>query len=81
MQDKELYQVILGLDSPWMVSGSRTGHRRRRDSGSVDHPRGTKFCCPECEQELPATTMRKSDAGDIWTRVSTRRSSWLGCLV
>lgn len=19
----------------------------------MDHPRGTKFCCPECEQELP----------------------------
>jgi transposase len=52
MQDKELYQYILGLDSPWSVSEVEL----HADSGEirvrVDHPRGTKFCCPECEREL-----------------------------
>lgn len=53
MQDKELYQVILGLDLPWSVSevelDSDTGEIRIH----VSHPRGTRFCCPECERQLP----------------------------
>ncbi|QDV78379.1 hypothetical protein K2D_19860 [Planctomycetes bacterium K2D] len=27
MQDRELYQQILGLESPWSVSGFGTAHR------------------------------------------------------
>jgi transposase len=53
MQDKELYQVILGLDSPWSVSEVELDI----DSGEIRihvcHPRGTKFGCPECDRQLP----------------------------
>jgi transposase len=53
MQDKELYQAILGLDSPWSVSEVELdidlGEIRIRAS----HPRGTEFGCPECGRQLP----------------------------
>jgi transposase len=52
MQDKELYQQILGLVSPWSVSEVRLDHEAQEIEVSVDHPRGTKFCCPECQAEL-----------------------------
>jgi transposase len=53
MQDKELYQAILGLDSPWTVSEVELDCESGEIRCFVDHPRGTKFCCPECTQELP----------------------------
>lgn len=53
MQDKELYQVILGLDSPWTVSEIELDTDDGEIRVQVDHPRGTKFRCPDCEQELP----------------------------
>ena len=53
MQDKELYQHILGLDSPWSVSGVELDIDAKEIRVHVAHPRGTKFGCPECEQELP----------------------------
>jgi transposase len=53
MQDKELYQQILGLDSPWSVSEVELDTELEEVRVHVDHPRGTKFSCPECQQELP----------------------------
>ncbi len=53
MQDKELFQVILGLDSPWTVAEVELDTDAGEICVHVDHPRGTKFCCPECEQALP----------------------------
>lgn len=53
MQDKELYQQILGLESPWSVSRVELDIDQGEVRIHVEHPRGTKFCCPECERELP----------------------------
>lgn len=53
MQDKELYQHILGLDSPWSVSEVELDIDSEEIRVHVSHPRGTKFACPECERELP----------------------------
>jgi len=53
MQDRELYQQILGLDSPWSVSGVELDAEAGEIRVRVEHPRGAKFCCPECEAELP----------------------------
>jgi transposase len=53
MQDKELYQHILGLDSPWSVSEVELDTDSEEIRVHVVHPRGTRFCCPECERELP----------------------------
>jgi len=53
MQDKELYQVILGLESPWSVSEVELDIALGEIRIHVGHPRGTKFGCPECERQLP----------------------------
>jgi transposase len=53
MQDKELYRHILGLDTPWFVSKVELDMEHEEVRVYVDHPRGTKFCCPDCLQELP----------------------------
>ena len=53
MQDKELYQHILGLDSPWSVSNVELHTEAEEILVYVDHPYGTRFCCPECQQDLP----------------------------
>lgn len=52
MQDKELYQQILGLNSPWSVSDVELDHEVSEIRVKVDHPRGVKFCCPDCSTEL-----------------------------
>ncbi|MFK7766389.1 MAG: hypothetical protein AB8B55_04150 [Mariniblastus sp.] len=46
MQDSELYQHILGLESPWKVSNLELGEIVVQ----VTHPKGTKFCCLECSK-------------------------------
>lgn len=52
MQDKELYQQILGLRSPWSVSDVELDHAASEIRVKVDHPRGAKFCCPDCDTQL-----------------------------
>jgi hypothetical protein len=52
MQDKELYQHILGLTAPWTVSEVKLDMDSQEIRVRVQHPRGTKFCCPECQKEL-----------------------------
>lgn len=52
MQDRELYQQILGLRSPWSVGTIQLDLQWRRVEVSVVHPDGTKFACPECGREL-----------------------------
>jgi len=52
MQDKELYQYILGLQSPWSVSEVKLDMQSQEILVRVEHPRGTKFCCPDCRKEL-----------------------------
>jgi transposase len=53
MQDKELYQHILGLDSPWSVSNVELHTDSEEILVYVDHPSGTRFCCPDCQRDLP----------------------------
>lgn len=52
MQDTELYQHILGLESPWKVAKVDLNVEAGEIVVQVEHPQGTKFCCPECDQEL-----------------------------
>ena len=52
MQDKELYQHILGLTSPWTVSEVKLDIPAEEIQVRVEHPAGTKFSCPECQKEL-----------------------------
>jgi transposase len=52
MQDKELYQHLLGLTAPWTVSEVKLDMQCQEIHVRVEHPRGTKFCCPECQKPL-----------------------------
>ncbi|MBM3965659.1 MAG: transposase family protein [Planctomycetes bacterium] len=51
-QDKELYQHILGLHSPWSVSEVKLYIESQEIRVRVEHLRGTKFGCPDCQQQL-----------------------------
>ena len=52
MQEKEFYQQILGLESPWRVQKVDLDTANQQVDIYVEHPKGTKFCCPECSKEL-----------------------------
>lgn len=52
MQEREFYQQILGLSSPWKVVDVTLNMPEQRVDVYVEHPEGTKFCCPECDKEL-----------------------------
>src|ERR1019366_1497477 len=52
MRDSDLYQQILGLQAPWEVSRVELSVADERIDVWVEHPKRTRFCCPECELEL-----------------------------
>lgn len=52
MHETEFYQQILGLTSPWRVADVKLDTTAQQVDVHVDHPEGTKFCCPECGIEL-----------------------------
>lgn len=52
MQDIELYQKILGLQSPWQVKSVELDPKGGVIKVSVEHPEGHKFPCPKCAKEL-----------------------------
>lgn len=52
MQDKELYQQILGLNSPWSVGNVELDVENSEIRVNVIHPPGARFCCPECQALL-----------------------------
>ena len=53
MQDKELHQTILGLTTPWQVADFELDVNGGEIRVSVEHPRGVKFECTECDCSLP----------------------------
>jgi transposase len=52
MQDKELYQQILGLSSPWSVQNVELDVENSEIRVNVSHPPLASFCCPECQASL-----------------------------
>jgi transposase len=52
MESKELYQCLLGLSSPWTVGRVELDMAKQRVDVHVEHPKGSRFGCPECGQEL-----------------------------
>jgi len=74
MQDRELYQEILGLKSPWTVSRVTLNLEEQQVDVFVGHPSGTKFCCPECSATALATTTLLNASGGTLTVVNSRRS-------
>lgn len=52
MRDTELYRHLLGLDAPWEVSRVQLSAEGGRIDVWVDHPKRTRFPCPECQVEV-----------------------------
>src|SRR5262245_13356239 len=53
MRDTELYQHLLGLQTPGTVSRGELKLKEQRVDVWADHAEGTKWPCPECGAELP----------------------------
>ena len=51
MQEREFYEQILGLESPF-VSSVKLDMQGQQVDVYVEHSEGIKFCCPECSQLL-----------------------------
>jgi Transposase and inactivated derivatives len=52
MRDTELYRHLLGLVAPWQVSRVELSVADGRVDVWAQHPRRTRFACPECERKL-----------------------------
>jgi len=52
MQDKELYQRILGLERPWLVSDVALDVEQGRVAIWADHELGVSWPCAECGHSL-----------------------------
>jgi len=48
MLDIELFQLALGLESPWYVLSSEFNVELKRLDVRIDFHKGSTFCCPEC---------------------------------
>src|SRR5271167_1003162 len=51
MQDTDLFQLALGLASPWMVTRSEFDAVDGRLDLCVDFPRGSRFACVQCGRD------------------------------
>lgn len=51
MKDTDLFQLALGLSSPWTVTRSAFDAGEGRLDLYVDFPRGSRFACPDCGRE------------------------------
>lgn len=51
MQDRQLYEQILGLPSPWRVAEVKLWLDRNEVKVYLEHARDAEWCCPECGRE------------------------------
>lgn len=58
MDTKQLFEVALGLQAPWQISGIDFGKEDESGRGRlelhIDFERGGRFPCPECGRASPA---------------------------
>lgn len=59
MQDKELYEQLLGLKAPWKVSSVDLQIEESRVTVRVTHDLSARFVCPECGQPGPVYDHRR----------------------
>lgn len=48
MRDLDLFQLAMGLESPWFVSSSSFDSEQKRLDIHIDFAPGSVFCCPKC---------------------------------
>ena len=78
MQDKELYQQVLGLTAPWSIQRVELNMAEQRVDIHVEHDPAAKWCCPECERSLSCydhaeeRTWRHLDTCQLQTHLHAR---------
>ena len=73
MRDTDLFQLALGLQSPWTVTRSEFAVEDGRLDLYVDFPRGSRFACAECGREGCAVHDTKDETWRHWTSSSMAR--------
>jgi transposase len=68
MESKELYQVLLGLSSPWTVERVELDMAKQRVDVHVEHPASTRFACPDCGRE---STVYDHQAERVWRHLDS----------
>ena len=58
MRDKDLYAQILGIKSPWQVSGVDLNVAEGEVTVQVEQEEGVRSCCPTCGKESPGYDSR-----------------------
>lgn len=58
MRDKQLYQQILGIESPWWVASVDLSVAAGTVAVHVDAKTGTRHCCPKCGKRCPGYDRR-----------------------
>ncbi len=51
MRDNDLFQLALGITSPWFVAASAFDGAKKRLDIAVDFKAGSRFACPECNTD------------------------------
>ncbi len=59
MRDKDLYAQILGIKSPWQVSGVELALSEGEVTVHVEQEEGVQHCCPTCGEVSPGYDSRK----------------------
>ena len=59
MRDKELYAQILGIKSPWQVSGVELALSEGEVTVHVEQEKGARGCCPTCGKASPGYDLRQ----------------------
>jgi len=59
MRGKELYAQILGIKSPWQVSGVELALSEGEVTVHVEQEKGVRPCCPTCGKVSPGYDLRQ----------------------
>ena len=78
MEDRTLYQTILGLSEPWAVERVELREAEQAVHVFVEATAGTSFTCPDCGTVVPVYDHAER-RWRHWTPVNSRRSSWRAC--
>jgi transposase len=54
MELNQLFQVALGINSPWYIEGVRLDDANKKLDIKIDFTVGAKFSCPNCQSECTA---------------------------
>lgn len=74
MRDNDLFQLALGISSPWFVAASDFDAANKRLDIKLDFKTGARFDCPQCKAAGCPVHDTPRRRGDTSTSSSIRRS-------